>query len=467
MRREGKRFWLVGLVLLAAVLTAGGCGKKATPENLLTDMGKNMKEIKSVSGNMNLKGEFGAAGETVSVSMDADMEVTKKPEASHMKGNIKIDAGGSNMKTNMESYQVKEKDSYVTYAYAQDQWVKQTIGSDEVKEMENLLDDGMYEELKEAYKSFKLKEEPVEVNEKKCFELTGKIDGELISSFLSGDMAKSLAVDIALDSIKDSKIPCVIDIYEDSILPAKMHIDLKDMLEKVMEDSFGEMNIDDYYVEIVYEEYDKVDKIKIPKEAKEAEEADEYSGGDGFDEDKDDGADKPETKAAKQSGKLGDNWDSYTVQVGEKVLTLPCNISDLEAAGLTLDTEDMPEDTKVDADDFELAFFQDEAGNMIMVDLINTSDSEKKVKDCLVGGINVADYDLEAGGLTVVFPGGITIGSAKEDVLAKYGEADDAYEEDTLHMYTWSDDSGNFRQCEMDIDPETNKVKEMSITKYD
>lgn len=45
MKKKRKNVWLLGLVLLAAALMAGGCGKKATPENLLTDMDKNSKEV--------------------------------------------------------------------------------------------------------------------------------------------------------------------------------------------------------------------------------------------------------------------------------------------------------------------------------------------------------------------------------------------------------------------------------------
>ena len=169
----------------------------------------------------------------------------------------------------------------------------------------------------------------------------------------------------------------------------------------------------------------------------------------------------------KQSKELGENWDSYTVQIGEKVVTFPCSISDLEAAGLALDTEDTPEDTAVEADDYILVYFEDKKGNEIMVDLINTSGEPIKAADCLVGGISVDDFGLEEGGLDILFPGGITIGAAKEDVLAKYGEAADTYEGESMHMFTWADESSYDRLCEIDIDPETNKVCEMSIRKYD
>ena len=45
---------------------------------------------------------------------------------------------------------------------------------------------------------------------------------------------------------------------------------------------------------------------------------------------------------AEQSEDLGSDWESYTVQVNDTVVTLPCTIADLEAAGVTLDREVYP-----------------------------------------------------------------------------------------------------------------------------
>ena len=62
-----------------------------------------------------------------------------------------------------------------------------------------------------------------------------------------------------------------------------------------------------------------------------------------------------------------------------------------------------------------------------MADMVNTGDDPKALKDCIVGAISVDDYDLEEGGLTVLFPGGITVGTKEADVLAAYGEPTDSY----------------------------------------
>ena len=40
--------------------------------------------------------------------------------------------------------------------------------------------------------------------------------------------------------MEKAKIPCTIDIYKDSILPAKIHIDLKDLVQKSYADNLPE-----------------------------------------------------------------------------------------------------------------------------------------------------------------------------------------------------------------------------------
>ena len=113
---------------------------------------------------------------------------------------------------------------------------------------------------------------------------------------------------------------------------------MKEVMESMMGETGEDVEVSDFYIEMTYVEYDKVKEIKVPDEAKEAVSGD---AADDFDMDEDEGTDKKATPA-KQSGKLGDSWDSYTVQINDTVLTLPCEMSELEALGLTLDTSYTP-----------------------------------------------------------------------------------------------------------------------------
>ncbi len=167
-------------------------------------------------------------------------------------------------------------------------------------------------------------------------------------------------------------------------------------------------------------------------------------------------------------GALGETWDTYTVQINDKVLAFPCTVADVEAAGLKIDEEYTPEDYMVDAQDYTLAYFEDANGNELMCDIVNTSDEAKAIKECLAGGVSVDGHDLEEGGLTVMFPGGIQIGSSKDDVIGKYGEPDDTFEDDdTMHMYTWYGTDSYYARCEVYTDAATGLITHMEIENYE
>lgn len=168
---------------------------------------------------------------------------------------------------------------------------------------------------------------------------------------------------------------------------------------------------------------------------------------------------------AEVNPELGDTWETYKVQMNDTVLTFPCEIAELEEAGVKLDKEYMPEDCVVDAGEYELAYFEDAAGDTVLIDLVNTTDEPLRITECVAGGITVDEYGLENGGLTVFFPGGIRLGMAKEDILKIYGETDDVYEGSALHMYTWysSDYKG---WCEIDLNADTGLVTSMTMKNY-
>ena len=183
------------------------------------------------------------------------------------------------------------------------------------------------------------------------------------------------------------------------------------------------------------------------------------------DSDKSDNAAKS-TEPAVASGELGTSWDSYTVQINDKVLTFPCTKADIEAAGLSMDTEYTAENYMVNANEYELVYFMDANDNEIMAYAINNTDTAMEVKDCLIGGVSVDDYDLENGGLTVIFPGGLQMGASKDAVTGAYGEADDTYDGDSRSMYSWYSDDSYYKSCEIDFDAESGLVCMMTMQNF-
>ena len=210
----------------------------------------------------------------------------------------------------------------------------------------------------------------------------------------------------------------------------------------------------------------EVEEITVPEEAVSSATDSGVAGGLDLPQDDTygDGSVVKPAEPAEQNSNLGDSWESYTVQVNDTVLTLPCTVSDLEAAGVKLDTQYTPSDYIVNAGEYELAWFKADSGATIMVDMINKGSEPKEIKDCLVGSVCADAYSMTQGGLTVIFPGGIQVGSPEADLLAAYGEADDVYKDENYgNSYYWYGDDVIASGFNASIDPETGLIVSLNI----
>ena len=458
--KKQKRLMALGITAAMAAGLLSGCGTKATPENLLRDMQKNAEKTESALLNFKMDIAMGDGTDDVSLGMDMNMETTTEPEASHGKGTVSISMSGMDFSVEMEMYSVQEDGEYVTYTLMEDQWTKEVSDDGEMTgEVDSIADN-----VEEYADQFELAEDLVTVNDKECFELTGELDGDLFSEMMQTDMTDSLAgYGIDEEALSDMMFPCTIDIYKDSILPARLYFDMTESLAPLMEDSG--VTVSECYVDMTFMEYDTVEEITVPDEAVSAAEDGSDSGLDLPQDDtyEDESVVTP-AEPAEQSSELGDSWESYTVQVNDTVVTLPCTIADLEAAGVKMDTEYTPSDYIVNAGEYELAWFMVDSGDSIMVDMINTGSEPKEVKDCLVGSVYADAYSMTEGGLTVIFPGGIQIGTPEADLLAAYGEADNVYEDEEYgNSYYWYGDDMLVSGFNASIDPETGLVESLSI----
>ena len=458
--KKQKRLMALGITAAMAAGLLSGCGTKATPENLLRDMQKNAEKTESALLNFKMDIAMGDGTDDVSLGMDMNMETTTEPEASHGKGTVSISMSGMDFSVEMEMYSVQEDGEYVTYTLMEDQWTKEVSDDGEMTgEVDSIADN-----VEEYADQFELAEDLVTVNDKECFELTGELDGDLFSEMMQTDMTDSLAgYGIDEEALSDMMFPCTIDIYKDSILPARLYFDMTESMAPLMEDSG--VTVSECYVDMTFMEYDTVEEITVPDEAVSAAEDGSDSGLDLPQDDtyEDESVVTP-AEPAEQSSELGDSWESYTVQVNDTVITLPCTIADLEAAGVKMDTEYTPSDYMVNAGEYELAWFMVDSGDSIMVDMINTGSEPKEVKDCLVGSVYADAYSMTEGGLTVIFPGGIQIGTPEADLLAAYGEADNVYEDEEYgNSYYWYGDDMLVSGFNASIDPETGLVESLSI----
>ena len=102
-----------------------------------------------------------------------------------------------------------------------------------------------------------------------------------------------------------------------------------------------------------------------------------------------------------------------------------------------------------------------------MVTLTNHTDSPQKIKNCAITGVDVDQSFLETDHLKVIFPGGIQIGSTKEEVIEAYGmcEEENIYEDEYEEQYTWYAPDTFWNNCDISFDIDTGTVSNMSLEK--
>ena len=194
MKKRRNKLVTLGMAAMMTAALMSGCGKKATPENLLKDMAKNMKDTESVVANMKMDMEMGDDTTTIGIQMDMDIDMDLKSGESHAKGAVDMKMMGTNVGTEIEMYTVKEKDQYIVYTMANDQWQKEEM-DDSAADMAGELSD-LTGSMGGHAKSFEMSKEKVEVNGEKCFEMKGEIKGSDIVGMMESGMADSLGSEI-------------------------------------------------------------------------------------------------------------------------------------------------------------------------------------------------------------------------------------------------------------------------------
>lgn len=278
MKKRMKRLATMGIVAVMAMSLAAGCGKKATPESLLTDMNKKLEDVKSTEANLVLNMEMSQKGQTAEMNMEMDVETVMKTGESHTEGEVGMKILGQSASTEVESYVVKKDDDYINYMNQQGKWKKEKVDEDDVTKASTDL----FDEFEESFEKFKLNEKTIKVNDKECFELKGEVSSEIMEYIMNSDMSKEANLDQYLsDKDEEIKVPCTLAIYKDELLPAKVTLDMKDIFGKISETA--DLDIDKFKIEISYEEFNKLKKIEVPKDV--LKETEGFGSGLDFDDD--------------------------------------------------------------------------------------------------------------------------------------------------------------------------------------
>lgn len=170
-----------------------------------------------------------------------------------------------------------------------------------------------------------------------------------------------------------------------------------------------------------------------------------------------------ETTRPKASADLSSEWSSYQFELEGKLYTLPFRYSELEANGWsTLDTKEL--DETLEAGKYTVTSTTIVNNNKenceISIQFSNLDDNDMPLKDCYVSGISLFDSSWSKN-TVLYFPGGLTIGSTKEEVNALYGESGDVNE--TSATIVWKYQTENYTDVIFNFIKETGKIESMKM----
>lgn len=273
-RGEGRQGYRckVAAILLLFVLTGmlAGCSGRMTPKRLLTDMEENMQNVTSSANHVEVAIQMEDVLDIRNVNMALDLKNTTQPPAGYAKGTAKVTIKNAQVSADLEIYQVQEDGKAVTYSRTNDSWVKETTGDSSESHLG--VDGDIFRQEGKAMESFHLAKKSVKEDGKECYQMYGDVTGTELMSILGKDMVNAFHL-VELpdeDAIRELKIPVIFEIYKDEMLPARILVDMSDVLNELYE-SYGETTkVNLYSIDLKFTDFDQVDAIEVPEEVKEA-----------------------------------------------------------------------------------------------------------------------------------------------------------------------------------------------------
>ena len=271
-----KRFLRAGLrragvlaMSLSCILCMSGCSGHGA-RRLLEQAEEKLHGVSSSVNYVEVAIQLEDVLELREVNLEMTMENTTEPPAGHASGSAKVNIRDARVEAELEIYQVMEDGDYVTYSSIDGEWNKEVAEN----EAENHLglDSSIFAREGKAMESFHLSEETVTVEGRECYQMYGEMTGEELMGLLGRDMINAFGlVDLPSgEAVREMNIPVIFDMYKEEMLPARIHVNMSDVLNELY-DSYGETTkVNLYSIELVFTDYDKVDRIEVPDEVRDA-----------------------------------------------------------------------------------------------------------------------------------------------------------------------------------------------------
>ena len=98
------------------------------------------------------------------------------------------------------------------------------------------------------------------------------ISGEELLKFMGLDMMRAFGL-VELpeeDAISGLSVPITIDIYKEEMLPARIIVDMTDVMNDLYDKYNKSTNVNDFTIKLSYIGFNQVEKIEVPQEVQQA-----------------------------------------------------------------------------------------------------------------------------------------------------------------------------------------------------
>lgn len=264
-----KKLSLVLCICMITMLAITGCGK-VSRESILADLTTNTKEVKSADMNIKMVVDMDATanGTTQNTKIDCDVnaQATTDPSVCKIDGKIDMALLGMNQSMGIKSYSLKEEDgSYTTYTFVegQDKWNKTKVSQDS-EGMNELVN---FKSMEGMFDNFQLSDGTTDVNNVKCYKLTGSFEGEDLVKMLGS--VENIAGNMQ-DSLGGLKANVEVYVNAKDMMPVQIKIDFKDSdLSGAMGATEGStLKVNDFYITLTYNGMNTIDKLEVPEDVK-------------------------------------------------------------------------------------------------------------------------------------------------------------------------------------------------------
>lgn len=241
-----------------------------TAKKIFREASANMQNVTSSANHVELAIQMSDILNLMEVNLAMDLENATDPPAGHAKGTAKVTIKDSEVSADLELYQVEENGKQVTYSGTNGSWKREE--AQESSENHIGIDGNIFAQEGKALESFRLSEQSTTVNGKECYQLYGDVTGTELMGLLGKEMVEAYNL-VNLpeeDAIRELKIPVIFDIYKEEMLPAKIVVDMSEVLGDLY-DSYGETTkVNLYSIELQFTDYNQIDEIQVPEEIKNA-----------------------------------------------------------------------------------------------------------------------------------------------------------------------------------------------------